>query len=107
MPRHTSGVNKSEEIRNLLRANPGISAKETVGTLAAKNITVTDSLFYYIKGKMKGRRSRHRRAQQIVARVATTTGEGDAVKTILKVKALASELGGLKRLKALVDVLSE
>ena len=107
MPKKTDGVNKSEEIRILLRANPAISAKEAVETLASQNITVTDSLFYYIKGKMKGRRSRHRRAQRIVAKVATTTGEVDAVKTILKVKALAFELGGLKRLKAFVDVLSE
>ncbi len=37
----------------------------------------------------------------------TKTGENDDLKTILKVKALASDVGGLKKLKALVDSLSE
>ncbi len=32
---------------------------------------------------------------------------GDAVKTILKVKGWAAEIGGMKKLKALVDALSE
>ena len=42
----------------------------------------------------------------MVANVAAT-GNIDPVATILKVKGWASEIGGLKKLKALVDALSE
>ncbi len=75
-------------------------------TLADKGITVTTNQVYFIKGEMKGRK---KKAQKVVAQVAvaTDTTSGDAVKTILKVKGWATEVGGLKKLKALVDALSE
>jgi len=38
---------------------------------------------------------------------ATASGNGDAVKIILRVKTWATEVGGIKKLKALVDALSE
>ena len=37
-------VNKSEEIQKILDADPKISAKEVIGTLAEKGITVAASL---------------------------------------------------------------
>jgi hypothetical protein len=43
----------------------------------------------------------------MVTRVAATNGHLDPVNTILKIKSWASEVGGLKKLKALVDALSE
>jgi hypothetical protein len=42
----------------------------------------------------------------MVAKVAAT-GNHDPVATILRVKGWANEVGGLKKLKALVDALSE
>ena len=76
------------------------------GFSADKGITVTTNQVYFIKGEMKGRR---KKAQKVVAEVAvaTETTSGDAVKTILKVKSWAAEIGGMKKLKALVDALSE
>jgi hypothetical protein len=106
MPKQKSDVNKSEEIRQLLKANPKMPASEVVSTLAAKGIKVSDNLVYFIKGKMKGRKGRHKKAQRMVANVAAT-GNIDPVKTILKVNGWANEVGGLKKLKALVDALSE
>jgi hypothetical protein len=106
MPRTKGTVNKSEEIRQLLKVNPAMKAKEVVSSLAARGIKVADALVYFIKGKLKGRKARKRRARQMVARVAAT-GNGDPVATILKLKSLANEVGGLKRLKQIVDALSE
>jgi hypothetical protein len=99
-------VNKSEEIRQLLRANPKITAKEVVATLGAKGIKVSEHLYYFVKGHMKGRK---KKARTMVANVATAahTSRSDALSTILKIKKLAEEVGGLKTLKALVDALSE
>ena len=106
MAKKQDGVTKSEEIRQLLQANPNMPAKEVVDTLARKGIKVTDTLVYFIKGKMKGRHGRRQKAHRMVANVAAT-GNSDPVATILKVKRWASEVGGMKKLKALVDALSE
>jgi hypothetical protein len=102
-------VNKSEEIRQYLKTNPRAGAKEALATLSQRGIKVSENLFYYIKGQLKGRKGRKKKAQKVVAKVADATGvvKSDALATILKVKGLASEVGGMKKLKALVEVLSE
>jgi hypothetical protein len=106
MPRTKNGVNKSQEIRKVLQTHPDMPAQEIIESLAGKGIKVAPALVYFVKGKMKSRTARRRKARQMVAKVAAT-GNGDPVATILKVKGLANELGGLKKLKALVDALSE
>jgi hypothetical protein len=106
MAKQKNGVNKSEEIRQMLKASPKMPAREIISTLAGRGIMVADTLVYYVKGKMKGRRGRHQKAGQMVASVAPT-GNTDPVATILQVKAWANEVGGMKKLKALVDALSE
>jgi len=70
MAKQRNGVNKSEEIRQLFRSNPTMPVKEVISTLAARGIKVTDNLVYFIKGKMKGRKSRHKKGQRMVADVA-------------------------------------
>jgi predicted PP-loop superfamily ATPase len=107
MARTKGGVNKSEEIRQLLKANPKITAKETVAAMEEKGLEISENLYYFIKGKMKGRRGRKKKANKMVASVTASTGgnRSSAVSTILKVKALADEVGGLKNLKALVEAL--
>jgi hypothetical protein len=102
MPKTKTSVNKSEEIRQLLKANPKMPVKEIVSTLAGKGIKVANTLVYFVKGHMKGRKGRRRKARQMVGKV-----NSDPVATIVKIKSLASEVGGLRQLKALVDALSE
>jgi hypothetical protein len=108
-------VNKSEAIRELLKTNPAIKASEVIETLSAKGIKVNPSLFYFIKGNVKGKKSRRKKAHRMVESVtatmglngATPTKSGDVVAIIIKLKHLAAEVGGLKKLKALVEVLSD
>ncbi len=106
MAKRKNEVSKSEEIRQLLKANPKVSAKEAVATLGAKGIQISENLYYFVKGQMKGRK---KKAQKMVSNVATAThtSRSEALSTILKVKKLAQEVGGLNTLKALVDALSE
>ncbi len=62
---------------------------------------------------MKGRKGRRKKARQMVQSVSATMSAGgvapakagDVIATILKVKHLAAEVGGLKKLKALVEAL--
>ena len=107
MARRKGGINKSEQIRQLYQAHPELKAKEVVAALAEKGIDVTEGLVYYIKGKISGRKGRKKKAQKAVAKVAQVTGGADALATILKVKSLANTLGGMKKLKALIDALTE
>jgi hypothetical protein len=106
MAKKKNDVNKSEEIRQLLRTNPKMPVKEVVSALAGKGIKVNDALVYFVKGHMKGRKGRRKKARRRVEKVAAT-GNSDPVATILKVKRWAVEVGGLRKLKALVDALSD
>jgi hypothetical protein len=107
MAKKANGVNKSEEIRQILKANPKIKTKEIAAALGEKGIKVSENLIYLVKGTIRGRRGRKKTSQQAVAKVAAATGSVDALSTILKVKSVAGQVGGLKKLKALVEALSE
>ena len=109
MARQKNGVNKSDEIRQLLKANPEIGAKEAIAALGAKGIKISDNLYYFVKGHIKGTKGNKKKAQQVIAKVAEATSVpmSDALSTIRKVKAVAIDVGGLKKLKALVEALTD
>jgi len=106
MAKQKSDVNKSEEIRQLLKANKKMKAKEIVAALAERGISVTEGLVYFIRGKIRGRRGRKKRANAMVAKAAAS-GSADPLATILKIKSLAEDVGGIKKLKALIEALTE
>lgn len=116
MPRKSKdgGINKSARLRELLRENPKISFNDASTRLEGEGIDIKSSLFYFVKGKVVGRRGRRRKMRRDVATVlgangaaTASAGAGDALATIKKIKGLAAEVGGLKKLRALVEVLSE
>src|ERR1043165_6673184 len=101
-------INMSEEIRQVLKASPDMKTREVVAALAKQGIEVKSGLVSLVKGQMKGRQHRKEKVRKMVAKVAATTGttgHHDAVSLILTVKSLASEVGGIDKLKALVDAL--
>ena len=105
-------VSISDHVRDLLRQNPHITVTEAIAALARKGIDLKPSLFYFVKGKMKGRKVRRRQIRRKVATVmangaAPAAGTADVLATIRKVKGLATEVGGLRKLMALVQALSE
>ena len=106
-------VNKSAAIRDAFAQNPNIKAAEVIAALAAKGIKVSSNLVYLVKGKLSGQKKRRRKIRKAAASAVTasgqvgTPGRNDVVKTILKVKTFAAEVGGLASLKKLVDALSE
>jgi hypothetical protein len=99
------GINKSEEIRKLLRENPKAKAKDIQAQLAQRDIKVSGNLIYLLKSKMYARKRRQRRATAVKA--VSANGHGDALALIRKVKALAAEVGGMNKLKGLIEALSE
>ena len=97
-------VNKSAAIREALAKNPKAKSREIVAQLAAQGIKVAPTLVYYIKSK---RNQANHQEKRRAADTAGWTGSRDPVALIGKVKALASEAGGIQNLKRLVDVLAE
>lgn len=95
-------VNKSQAVRDALTQNPKASAKEIIESLAAKGIKVQPGLFYLVKSKMRRRRRRELKQQ-----VAATTGNANPVQLILKVRNLATEVGGMATLRKLVEAMSQ
>ena len=106
-------VNKAAELRELLRQNPDITASEAIATLAKRGIKIIPTTYYFNKGQMQGKKARRKKARQMVEKVTATMSAngpmktGDVVATILKVKHLAAEVGGLKKLKSFVEALGE
>lgn len=102
-------VNKSQAIRDLLATNPKIKATEAIAELKAKGIAIKQGLFYLVKGKTLGSRKRRRREGTVTNAIpspAKAKGQ-DAIAVIGKVKLVASEVGGLKTLAAIVDALTQ
>ena len=104
MAKSQSG-SKAAIIREILAADPSTPTRDVIARAAEKGIKVSANHVYFIKGSMKRRRPGRRRQKQMTGTPAN--GAPSPVQAVTKVKALAQELGGLKYLKQLVDLLSE
>ena len=106
MAKTKDGVNMSKAIREVLESNPTIKAKEVVSTLAEKGIKVRMGLVYLVKGSLKRKRGRPKKTRQARVAVASTNGSHDLLATIHKVRKVADEVGGMKKLIALAEALN-
>ncbi|MCE9531281.1 MAG: hypothetical protein K8T89_09190 [Planctomycetes bacterium] len=104
--RAKGGVNKSAAIRDVYQQNPEFKVSEVVAALKASGLIVAPNLVYLIKGKLKGEKTRRRKVTRDAVQMASTSGSADPLQTIIRVKALAADVGGLGKLRALVDALS-
>ena len=94
----------SQHIRDELTENPALTAPEIIEALAAKGLYAKKALVYYVKARFKAKRRRQTR--QKVAQVVSGNGALDPLAVIVKVKGLAGEVGGMGKLKKLVEALS-
>jgi hypothetical protein len=76
-----------------------------VDALKANGIKVSPNHVYLIKSKTKGRKRRQKR--EAVAAMASKTGMVNPIEVVGRLKGIARELGGMKQLKQLVDLLTE
>jgi hypothetical protein len=94
---------KSAAIRELLERNPDRPVREIMSELAGRGIRVHSNMVYTLRQKMKAGRKGRRAA----AAHASTNGAADAVQLVRGIKELASQAGGMKQLKELVEVMAE
>lgn len=92
-------VNKSQAIREMFTQDPKMESKAVIDSLAGRGVKVSPTMVYYVRSKMKQAKRKEKRD-----RVAATT---NPVELVLRVKDLAREVGGIKNLKQLVDLLAE
>ena len=98
-------VNKSQAIREFLAENPTADTKSVVAGLAEKGVKVAATLVYFIKSKQNQAKRRAKRDR--VAESSRQTASRNPVEVVIRVKDLAREVGGIKNLKTLVDLLAE
>src|SRR4051794_17118691 len=104
-PSENGKVNKSQAVRDFFAANPGADSKAVIAGLAEKGVKVSPTMVYYVRSKLKLAKRRARRER--VAESSRKTTAKNPVELVLRVKDLAREVGGVKHLKQLVDLLAE
>lgn len=100
-----SPINKSQAVRDFLAGNPGAGTKDIVAGLAEKGVKVAPTLVYFIKSKQ--RQAQRRAKRDRVAASSRQTAARNPVEVVIRVKDLAREVGGIKNLKMLVDLLAD
>ena len=98
-------VNKSDAIREELARNPKADSKAVIAALAGRGVKVAPSLVYFVKSKANQKKRKARRA--LAEETGRKSGAANPLELVIRVKDLANEVGGIKNLKQLVDLLAE
>ena len=105
IPSESDKVNKSQAIRDLFAEDPKMDSKTVIDRLSAKGVRASATMVYYLRSKLKLAQRNDKRDR--VAASSRQTPANNPVEVVLRVKDLACEVGGIKHLKQLVDLLSE
>ena len=98
-------ANRSDAVRETLAQHPKATTKEVINLLATKGVKVSSTLVYYVRSKQSQARRKEKRDR--VDLVSRSTPAANPVELVARVKELAREVGGILRLKQLVDLLAE
>jgi hypothetical protein len=98
-------TSKAAAIREALAQQPKASAKDIVKVLAARGIKTSPGHVYMIKSLSRRKARKAKRAKAVAA--SRDAGLANPVELIVDVRRLAEKAGGIRQLKALVDVLAE
>lgn len=97
--------NRSEAIREMLAQDPKAASRTIVKQLAEKGIKVTPTLVYYVKSKQNQAKRQKKRTD--AAAMSQRMTANNPVELVIRIKSLAREVGGMKTLKQLVDLLAD
>jgi hypothetical protein len=93
-------VNKSQVIRDIFAADPKADSKTVIARAAEQGARVSPTMVYYVRSKL-GQAARKAKREQAAANPRSP------VELVARVKKLATEVGGMKHLKQLVDLLAD
>jgi hypothetical protein len=111
MAKKSSGVNKSKAIREYYEANPRAKPMEVSEALKKKGITVSPGFVSTIrstskskKGKKKSTRARASKVTPRSRPAAGATSKADvSIESLVKLKSVVSELGGIDKTRNVLD----
>jgi hypothetical protein len=89
----TASVNKSESVRDYIRANPGIPNKDVSANLTKLGIEVSPNYVAAVKGKMTANKGKRKRRQTAATAMSAKSGVGIA--EIKAAFALLKHCGGI------------
>jgi hypothetical protein len=95
-------VNKTQAVRDYLKANPGIGNTEVANSLTKSGIKITPNYVAGIKGKLKTRRRKVKRAVKTVV-----ASRGVGIPEIKAAFALMKLAGGVKEANAALAAAEE
>lgn len=113
MAKAKAEVNKSQAIRDALKENMAMTAKEIVEYLKAKGVDTNEGLVYAVKrkegGSKKKKKNKGGRPKGSGAPTMAVKGNGTLPvwEAIEAVETLADRLGGFDNLKKTVDALAK
>lgn len=104
----SDGVNKSQEIRDYMTANPDAGPQAVSKAMAGKGIEVSAQFVSTIKSmdkkKTGGPKKRGRKPGSV--KTKTTPNDKISAQTLFQAKKLADQLGGVHKAKIALDALA-
>jgi hypothetical protein len=97
-------VNKSQAIRDYMKANPKASPKETSEALTQQGIKVTAAFVSTVKTQAKNKRQAKKKAAP-AAKPAIS--DKVSISTLVQAKKMAEQLGGVDKAKATLEALAK
>ena len=97
-------VNKSQAVRDALKANPEVGPKETAETLTKQGIEVSAGFVSTIKTQAKNKRQTKKKAAP-AAKPAVS--DKVSISTLVQAKKMAEQLGGVEKAKAALEALAK
>ena len=105
MAKTTSGVNKTQAIKDYLTAHPHEGPKAVAEALTAKGLDVTAGYVSTIKSNMKMKGSEPGKRSASFAR-SPASGDSVSLDSLIKAKKLVEELGGVDDARRILDALA-
>lgn len=118
MAKKSSGVSKSQAIRDYCEANPKAKPKEVAEALATQGLVVTPQFVSTIRSNAKRKKTTRRpgrpagststkRAARPAQATAAKGKEDVSIDSLLKAKKIVQEMGGVEDAKKALDALSK
>lgn len=99
----SSGVNKTQAIKDALAANPDKLPKELSALLKEQGVDASAAYVSTVKSALKKKKGGRRGPKP----AAASSGDGLSLATLVAAKKLAAQLGGVAEAKRAIDALSK
>lgn len=98
---------KTAAIKDALRANPTMTAKEIAELMKEQGFETTANYVGTLKAKMGGKKKRRKKAVAAAPAAPALPKDAVSIGLLQKAKKLAAQFGSIKEARAAIDALSQ